>query len=133
MPTYSNISIYTTPNLSYIAGDYVQIAHDANNFIIGQIVSYNPTNGYLTVSPSLSVGSGNYSSWSVNLTGIAGTSGTNGTSASSGSSGTNGTSGTNGVSGTSAISGTSATSAIDGTSATSGTSGSSAISGTSGT
>lgn len=138
---YSNVTFTVSQNLSYVAGDIVQLSTPTNTnaYIIGTVVSYNSTSGVLVVTPTTSVGSGTYNDWIVNLSGEAGSAGTSGTSASAGSSGTSGTSGTsgsdglsgsNGSNGTSATSGTSGSS---GTSATSGSSGLSDISGSSGT
>jgi len=143
---YNNISITTNTGLSFIAGEFLQLIHDSNNYIFGQVVSYNPSNGALVVAPTKYIGSpGTYSDWKVissgwsgsdgtsGTTGTSGSSGSSGTSGATGSSGTNGSSGTAGSSGTSGINGTSGTSGINGTSGTTGTSGSSGVSGSSGT
>ena len=139
MPIYSNLTFTITAGLSFNTNDFVKVAHDNANYITGRVVSYNPTNGQLIVTPYEVVGGGTYSSWTVTLTGFngssgtfgtAGTAGTHGTSASSGTSGTDGSSGTSGTSGTDGSSGTSAN---DGTAATSGASGSNGTSATSGT
>ena len=108
MPTYTNISITTATGLSYKAGDYVQLSNDPNNYIVGEVVSYNKNTGAMTLTPTLFVGSGTYTSWNVNLTGVQGTSGTTGTSGTSGSAASSGSSGTNGVSGSTGTSGLSA-------------------------
>jgi hypothetical protein len=139
---YANINITTTTGLAFVTGDNVQLSYDADNYIIGIVVSYDSSTGAMTVTPTKSVGSGIYSDWIVSLTGLSGSSGTSGvggtygTSASSGTSGTNGSSGTSATSGTSALSGTSGSTGTYGTSASSGSSGLSQLStenGTSGT
>jgi hypothetical protein len=139
---YANINITTTIGLAFVTGDNVQLSYDADNYIIGIVVSYDSSTGAMVLTPTKSVGSGTYTNWIVSLTGLSGSSGTSGLVASSGTSATAGTSGTDGSSGTSATSGTSALSGTSGsvgtygTSASSGSSGLSqlsAISGTSGT
>jgi hypothetical protein len=132
---YANVTFTVSTGLAYVAGDIVQLSHDANNYIVGTVVSYNPANGQLVITPSTSVGSGSYNVWTVSLTGMAGssgTSGTAGTSASSGTSGTAGTAASSGTSGTSASSGSSASSGTAGTDGSTGTSGTNGTSGSSG-
>lgn len=125
------MAIFTiSTNLSYVAGDIVQLSYDANNYVIGTVNSYNPSTGALDITVTKSVGSGSYSIWTVNLAGYAGSAGTSGTAGTSASSGTSGTTGTAGSSGTN---GTSASSGSSGTSGTSGTDGSVGSSGTAGT
>jgi hypothetical protein len=130
----ANATFTCSTNLSYKAGDFVQISYDANNYTIGTVVSYVPSTGVMVITPVKSVGSGSYSTWTVGLTGdvgsngtsgTSGTSGTTGTSASSGAAGSFGTSGTNGTSGTSASTGTSGLSGSTGTSGTTGSTGTS--------
>ena len=156
MPTYSNLTFTITAGLSFNTNDFIKVSAVGQNdvYITGRVVSYNPVNGQLIVTPYEVVGTGTFNSWTVSLTGFngsagtsatAGTAGTNGTSGSSGtsgasrSSGTAGTSGNTGSSGTSANSGSSATSGVSGSngssgsSGTAGTTGSSALSGSSGT
>ncbi len=132
---YSNITFTISTGLAYVAGDIVQLSHDASNYIVGTVVSYNPANGELIITPTTSVGSGSYNTWTVNLTGgsgSAGTAGTAGTSASSGTAGTHGTAASSGTAGTSASSGSSGTSGTAGTDGSTGTSGTNGTSGSSG-
>ena len=129
---YANINITTTTGLSFVAGDNVQLSYDANNYIIGVVVSYNSLTGAMTLAPTKSVGSGTYSNWIVSLTGGSGSSGTNGTAGTTGTSGTAGTSGTSATAGSSGTSADSGLSATSGTSGTIGTSGEAGSSGTSG-
>lgn len=130
------MAIFTiSTNLSYKAGDIVQVSANANNYVIGTVNSYNPATGVLDISVTTSVGSGTFNTWTVNLAGLAGsagTAGTAGTSASSGTSGTAGTSASSGTSGTSASSGSSGTSGTAGTDGSTGTSGTNGTSGSSG-
>jgi hypothetical protein len=83
---YSNISLVTDPNLLFQQYDFIQLSHDANNYIIGRVVSYNPNSGEIVFTPLQINGSGTYSSWNISLTGSPGPSGTSGTSGTSGSS-----------------------------------------------
>jgi len=85
---YSNITITTDPNLSYEQYDFIQVAHDENNYIIGRVVSYNKTSGQLIFTPIKVEGSGSFSTWQISLTGDPGDTGasTNGTSGTSGTS-----------------------------------------------
>ena len=130
------MAIFTiSTNLSYAAGDIVQLSYDANNYVIGTVNTYNPSTGQLDIVVSKSVGSGSYSTWIVNLAGYAGTAGeasSSGTSASSGTGGTSGTAGSSGTGGASATSGSSGTSGSAGGTGSSGTGGNSGSSGTSG-
>jgi hypothetical protein len=132
MPTYSNTTFNVTQNLSLETHNFVKISYDANNYILGQVVSYNPSTGVLIVTPSSSVGSGTYNSWTVSLIGYNGSSGTSGTSGTSSESGSAGTSATSGESGIDGTSGTSGSNGTSGTSAESGSAGTSASSGTAG-
>jgi hypothetical protein len=135
---YSNITISTNTELAYEPGDYVQASYDANNYIIGQVVSYTKATGSMVLAPLKSVGSGTYSSWTISLTGLPGSSGTSGgsgtvgTSGTSGSSGTSGGTGSSGTSGNSTASSTSGTSGVSQSSGTAGVSGDNAVSGSSG-
>jgi len=127
MPTYSNITFNVSQFLSLQPHAFVKVSHDENNFILGQVVTYNPSTGVLVLTPTSSVGSGTFDSWTVSLIGYSGSSG-NGSA--SGSNGTNGTNGTSGTDGSSAVSGSSGTTGTEGTSATSGASGTSGTEGT---
>jgi hypothetical protein len=91
---YSNISLVTDPNLLFQQYDFIQLSHDANNYIIGRVVSYNPNSGEIVFTPLQINGSGTYSSWNISLTGSPGPSGTSGLSSlgPAGSSGTSGSS-----------------------------------------
>lgn len=126
---YSNLTFTVSTNLSFVANDFVQLSADANNYIIGRVVSYNPSTGVLVITPLESVGSGTYTSWNVALTGYYGSSGTAGTSGASGSTGNHGAARTSGNAGNSGNSGSNGSSGL---SQASGNSGLSRASGNSG-
>lgn len=115
--------------LAYTPAQDIIIAYDANNHQVCTVVSYNSGTGALVIGPPVTVvGSGTYSSWSVNLNGAAGgdgSSGTSGLNGSSGTSGAQGVQGLQGVAGSNGTSGTTGTSGSNGSSGTAGTSGSS--------
>jgi hypothetical protein len=127
---YANITFTVGLGLSYQPNNYVQISHDADNYIIGTVVSYNSGTGELIVAPIKSVGSGTFNSWTVSLTGEMGSSGTNGTA---GTAGTTGTTGTSGMAMTAGTSGTSGDARTSGRAGSAGTRGSSGMAGSSGT
>ena len=133
---YSNITLTCSTNLNFRANDFVQVTYDELNYFVGRIVSYDSVTGVMVLTPSISVGNGTFSSWTVSLAGENGTNGLSSTSGTNGTSGqhsTSGTSASNGTSGTSGSAGTSGLSFLSGSSGTSGTNGSSGTSGTSGT
>ncbi len=133
---YSNITLNCSLNLSFRANDFVQVTHDELNYILGRVVSYDAGTGVMVLTPTLSVGNGTFSEWTISLTGengTAGTTGTAGTAGTAGTTGTTGTSGTSGSTGTDGSSGTSGTSGTDGSTGTEGTSGTNGLAGTSGT
>ena len=123
----ANMTFTINTGLAYKAGDNVQLSYDADNFVIGVVVSYDEVTGVLVITPTAYEGSGTYNTWIVSLTGASGSSGT------TGSSGTAGLFGTNGSSADSSSSGESGSSATSGDSKTSGTSGESGSTGTTGT
>ena len=132
---YSNMTFNVSTGLAFVVNDFVQVSYDANNYIIGRVVSYDSGTGVLVITPYDYKGSGSYSSWTVSLTGYNGTAATSGTSsisATAGTAGTAGTSATVGTSGESDSSGTSGTAATSGTSASAGSSGTGGSSGTAG-
>jgi hypothetical protein len=133
-----NLTVGT--ELAYSVAQSIIVVYNGSNFQECEVISYNALTGVLVFgAPTRTVGSGTYSSWTVNLDGASGgdgSSGSTGSSGSSGSAGSTGTSGTNGTSGsdgTSGSSGSSSTSGNDGTFGTSGSSGTAGSSATSGT
>ena len=122
--------------LAYSVAQSIIVVYNGSNFQECEVISYNALTGVLVFgAPTRTVGSGTYSSWTVNLDGASGgdgSSGSTGSSGSSGSAGSAGTSGTNGSSGTSGSDGSSASSGSSGSSSTSGSTGTSGSDGSSG-
>jgi len=135
---YANITFTVQTGLSFLENDFVQVSANASNYIIGRVVSYNPSTGDLLITPLQSVGSGTFSSWTAALTGpwgssgTAGTSGTTGTSGNHGDARTSGNSGFSGSSGTSGSAGLSRASGASGLSRPSGSPGNSGVNGPTG-
>jgi hypothetical protein len=112
--------------LAYTPAQDIIITYDVNNHQVCTVVSYNPGTGALVIGPPITVvGSGTYSSWTVNLDGAAGGDGSSGTSGSNGSSGTSGLQGSQGIQGLQGVAGSNGTSGTNGTGGSSGSSGSS--------
>lgn len=132
---YANITFTVQTQRSFLVNDFVQVSANSTNYVIGRVVSYNPSTGALVITPLESVGSGTYSSWTAALTGPYGSSGTSGTSGAASSTGTSGTAGSSGLSrssGTSGLSGTSGSSGVSGASGLSRSSGTSGAAGANG-
>ena len=129
---YANLTFTVQTNLSFSVNDFVQLTANANNYIIGRVVSYNPSTGALVITPLQSVGSGTYSSWTAALTGPWGSSGTAGTSGTVGTSGNRGSANSSGNNGSSAFAGSSGSSGLSRAAGTPGASGLSRASGASG-
>lgn len=104
---YANLTFTVQPDLSFAQHDFVQVTANANNYIIGRVVSYNRITGALVITPLQSVGSGTFSSWTASLAGPWGSSGTAGTSGTVGTSGQHGNAGTSGNRGSAGTNGTS--------------------------
>lgn len=137
-PSGTTLNFTGETGLSYTAVQSILIVASGSttDYMEAEIISYDSLTGVFSVNVTRFEGSGNFSSWIINLDGASGgdgSSGTSGTSGTSGVDGTSGTSGTSGFSGTSGSSGTSGESGTSGTSGESGTSGTSGIDGTSGT
>lgn len=114
----TSTTLTVATGLAYSTAQSIIIAYNNANHQVCEVVSYNSITGALVIGPPVAVvGSGTYSSWTVNLDGASGGDGSSGTS---GTSGINGTSGTRGTSGTSGINGTSGTSGSSGTSGAAG-------------
>jgi hypothetical protein len=117
----------------FISGQsYGFSVNGADNYVIGTVVSYNKGTGVLVINPTLSRGTGTFSSWIVSLTGAIGSSGTAGSAGSSGKAGKSGSSGKDGAPGQSGSSGKAGESGSAGTAATSGTAGTAGTAGTHG-
>jgi hypothetical protein len=128
----ANMTFNTTPGLAYKPGDYVQASNNADNYVIGIVVSYNKITGVLVITPVESKGSGTFNSWQISLTGAVGSSGTSGSAGTAGNRGNSGSSASDGQSRNSGSSGNRGTSSIAGTSGTSGTAGTTGTAGTHG-
>ena len=48
---YANLTFTVQTNLSFLVNDFVQLTANANNYIIGRVVSYNPSTGALVITP----------------------------------------------------------------------------------
>jgi len=75
-PHTGSVSLTTQTNMLYAYPQYVIIADTANstNYMFGQVTSYQPSSGLLTVNVSQYGGSGSISTWSIALSGLVGTS-----------------------------------------------------------
>lgn len=65
-------------NVDYTVAQSVIVAHDSGHYFIGDVVSYNGLTGELDLNVTTSVGSGTFSSWTVNLSGAVGIQGPTG-------------------------------------------------------
>ena len=77
-------SLTVGTGLNYSTGQSVVIAYNSTNEMIGNVSSYNASTGALVVTVTTIVGSGTYSSWSVNLNGASGPQGPTGPTGSTG-------------------------------------------------
>ena len=77
----SEITITVDSRLSYSLGQMIIVAYDINDYLIGRVVSYNPTNGSLRFLVTEVSGGSAHNDWTVNLyaSGVSGTSGGGGT------------------------------------------------------
>lgn len=70
---YPNITITTQTGLSFITGEFVQLIHNSNTYIFGQVVSYDSLTGSMTITPTKVVGeAGDYCGWQVIASGSPG-------------------------------------------------------------
>ena len=119
-------TITVDTQLAYTPAQTILISHNVSNYQESLVSTYNPSNGELIFgTPTTTVGSGTYTSWSVNLAGASGGDGSSGTAGSGGTSGVNGTNGTAGSGGTNGTAGSGGTSGVNGTAGSGGTSGTS--------
>ena len=99
----TNVSfVLDDPDLSYSVAQDVVIAHSDAAYMHATVVSYTALTDTLVVDVKDVVGSGTFTSWTVNLDGATGVQGTTG---SQGTQGTDGTQGTQGVQGVQGLSG----------------------------
>ena len=71
---YSNITITINTGLSFYPGQYVQVIHDENNYIFGQVVTYDPVTGVFVFYPTNYLGGGTFDSWTVVASAVSGSS-----------------------------------------------------------
>lgn len=93
------VTLIVEPNLKYSVGQVAIIANSTTNYMIGTVSSYNATTGSLSVAVSSKVGSGTFTSWTVNLNGAAGPAGATGATGPAGVAGPTGPQGTQGFQG----------------------------------
>ncbi|MBL0311054.1 MAG: collagen-like protein, partial [Bacteroidetes bacterium] len=86
--------------LAYTMGQIVTMSYSSTTSMTGSVTTYNSVNGTMSVSVTSKLGSGTYSSWSVNLNGIQGPTGADGANGTNGSVGATGTTGATGATGT---------------------------------
>ena len=71
---YPSITIITNTDCSFVEGQFVQLINSLNDYIFGQVISYNPTTGAMDIAPTQSVGEGYYDTWQVVTSGNVGAS-----------------------------------------------------------
>lgn len=67
------LTFTTQTNLGFAANEYVIVAHNASNYVIGTVTSYNNATGSLVINGTATLGSGTFTSWTIGLTGQPGT------------------------------------------------------------
>jgi collagen type VII alpha len=85
LPVDLPINITTSEGLSYTVAQHLIVANSNNDHLHGDVISYNPVNGQLSLMVTSKNGNGTWNQWTTNLDGAAGGNGTSGTSGSSGS------------------------------------------------
>ncbi len=83
--------------LQYSPGQTVIISNSSTNYMIGTVSTYNNITGQMTVTVTSVVGSGTFSSWTVNLNGAPGPAGPTGVTGATGPVGTTGATGATGA------------------------------------
>lgn len=63
MSAYPNITINTNLNLNFYVGQFVQLLQDLDNYIYGQVLSYDPNTGVMEIQPTKVAGSGYITNW----------------------------------------------------------------------
>lgn len=79
-----NKTLTVETDLAYTVNQDVVIAYDATNDMNGSVVSYDPLTGIMVVNVVGTLGSGTYTSWTVNLDGAVGTPGPTGATGATG-------------------------------------------------
>ena len=80
--------MYVETDLAYSTAQTILIAYNSASYQEAEVISYNSGTGLLDFdTPTVTVGSGTYSNWEVNLAGASGGDGSSGTSGTSGANG----------------------------------------------
>lgn len=72
--SYPNITITTNTDCAFVVGQFVQLINSLNDYIFGQVISYNSSTGEMVLAPTQSVGSGYFDTWEVVASGNVGAS-----------------------------------------------------------
>lgn len=72
--SYPNITITTNIDCNFVVGQFVQLINSLNDYIFGQVISYNPSTGEMEIAPTQSVGEGYFDTWQVVTSGNIGAS-----------------------------------------------------------
>lgn len=99
MVATGTVTLIVEPDLKYSVGQVAIIANDTTHYMIGTVSTYNALTGSLSVAISSRVGTGTFSTWSVNLNGAAGPAGATGPAGPQGNVGATGASGPTGPTG----------------------------------
>ena len=86
-------------NVDYSTGQDIIVAFNSGNIQYGLVNSYNPGTGALLFTKETFIGSGTYSTWSVNLSGAIGIQGATGATGLDGATGSSGIDGATGATG----------------------------------
>jgi len=92
-------SVFATPAPAYSIGQTLIIAADINNYFIGTITNVNSASTNVALTITKIVGSGRFTSWTLNLFGEQGAQGNTGNAGATGLRGSTGTTGTTGTPG----------------------------------
>jgi Collagen triple helix repeat (20 copies) len=101
----SSGTIDVDTGLSWTVGQTAVVAYDVSNLAYVTVTSYDSSNGQFSFNVNRTIGSGSYSTWTVNLDGAVGVLGYTGSQGSQGTTGYTGSSGTNGYTGSQGQSG----------------------------
>lgn len=82
--TTGNVTLTANTGLAYTVGQDITVTHDANNYMAGPILSYNPANGQLIFNSITTAGTGSYDFWYINLDGAVGAPGATGATGATG-------------------------------------------------
>jgi hypothetical protein len=101
--------------LAYTIAQTVVIAADANDYMNATITGYNSGTGVMNATVTSSLGSGTYTSWTVNLDGAVGAQGATGPTGAVGPTGNTGATGIQGITGPTGPQGTTGPTGAQGT------------------